>query len=60
MKKKARLNLKRRLRRSTSDTVNFLAERSEREHKLRKEELKLRKQEIENQTQQIQNAQLAQ
>ena len=46
--------------RSTSGTINFLAEKSERKHELQKEELKLRKQEIENQTQQIQNAQLAQ
>ena len=47
-------------KKTSKSTSNFLAEKSEREHKLRKEEVKLRKQEIENQTQQIQNSQFAQ
>ena len=37
-------------RRSTSYTINFLGQKSEREQQLQKEELKLRKQETENLT----------
>ena len=58
--RKCKAESEKKTRRSTSDTINFLAEKSETEHELRKEELKLQKQEIENQTRHIQNAQLAQ
>ena len=58
--RKRKAESEKRTRRSTSDTINVLEKKSEREHEFRKEELKLRKQEIENQTQQIQKAQLAQ
>ena len=58
--RKRKAESEKKTRSSTSDTINFLAEKSEGERDLRKEELKLRKQEIENQTEQTQNAQLAQ
>ena len=49
-----------RSRRSSSDTLSFLAEKSEREFTLRQEELKLKQQEPALQTQRIQNAQQTQ
>ena len=48
--RKRKAESEKKTRRSTSDTINFLAEKSEKDHKLRKEKLKLRKREIENQT----------
>ena len=41
--RKCKAESEKKTRGSTSDTISFLAEKSEREHELRKEELKLRK-----------------
>ena len=43
-------------RRSSVDTVNFLREKSEREHTLKQEELQIKRQEIELQKQQLQQS----